>query len=320
MEVMYSLAHFDRPVIPNLSDLVRQLACRAAVIVFGKRLKNGKLTREGRSRCDYLLHLIDKGVVPADAAIVFSGQHGEALLMQSYFMERLGCVTHWMKRVFLEPEARFTRENVEYSLHLLEERRVPFDLVYCISSNYHIEREQAIDILVPEVSDLRKLREKYPSKPVTLLGAPYPFSNFPDETVLWLGSVYRVASWWSPLEVTLRGLSPRAEGAVAEVAHIRAETVKLLELAIEHLDRLERRTPKAEAIADAQLEPAVTRLASRFRPHLVELEKLHGRLIDALGGRPEIPAGPTEWQEGLATLRAAKADLQHAADPDYHVS
>lgn len=317
---MHTLAHFDRPVIPDLSDLVRQLACRAAVIVFGKRLKNGKLTREGRSRCDYLLHLIDRGVIPADAIIVFSGQHGEALLMQSYFMERLGCVTHWMKRVFLEPEARFTRENVEFSINLLEERRAPFDLLYCISSNYHIEREQAIDILVPEVSDLRKLREKYPSKPVTLLGAPYPFSNFPDETVVWLASVYRVASWWSPLEVTLRGLACRSEGGPPEVTHIRAETVKLLELAIEHLDRLERRTPPIEAIADLQLEPAVTRLAARFRPHLVELEKLHRRLTEALAGRPEIPATAAEWQDGLATIRAAKADLQHAADPDYHVS
>ncbi len=307
-------------VIPSLRQAILQLTCRVAVLLLGKRLINGTLTREGRSRCDCLVGLIHDGTIPPDAVIVCSGHRGEAVAMQSYLINRLGDVEHWSNQIILETEARFSRDNIELSMRRLEELQKRFDVVYCISSDYHVQRVEAVDILAPSVSDLRPLRQKYPWKPVTLLGAPYPFARHPSESVRWLASIYCLTHWFAPLEATLYGLQPADGQSEPHIKTIRVETVKLVKMALEHLARLEQKVPLPTDGSNSQVAAAVERVAANFRRHLNALSELVRRMEQAFNGRLEIRAEYEEWDDCLVELRKAKADLQWAADPDYHVN
>ena len=170
-------------------------------VVFGKELKNDRITFEYKDRIDCLIdnlgmmgYLSDtENIMPNGSRILFTGGQKtnniftEARLGQSYFETKLmnnGLVSPTIE---LDLEAKNTIENIENILKILKNEENCF--LYLISTDYHIKRLERIHRLLPKnVSLLAKIDShgiKY--SPLSCL---YRYSSHNDEIKRWQAQLY----------------------------------------------------------------------------------------------------------------------------------
>jgi hypothetical protein len=306
-------------VIPDLWKVLLKSVLRVGVIVLGKKLKHGDLTREGKARCDHLIYMIRLGQVPPTAHIICTGYGGESHAMRSYILDRIGNADYWSDRIIPEPKAAFTRDNIDQSVKLFERDGIQFDATFIVSSEPHIHRVHATDVLVPEFGDFLPLREKYSHKPIFPVAAPYPYTNWADEKVRWLSDVCTTFQWTGPFDTNLYALIADQETGKPHLDVIRRQPVQLFKHALQYLTFLSQQPPVVRGAAQhLTIDWAVNEVQSALATRLPVLEDALERAETALGDNGlEVPACFEDWETIVGEIREARGYIQHRADPDY---
>lgn len=192
-------------------------------VVFGKELKNDRMTFEYKDRIDCMIENLDmkgyfsnkENMVPNGSKILFTGgrKNGGSLTEagqgQDYFKTKLlDKGIELPNDVFeLDLQARNTKDNIEYILKMMEKTidREYKSLLYVISTDYHIDRLEKIDILLPQngslIARINKSGINY-----KFLRSKYRYLSDEDEIKRWQAKLYLDAENFKIMESNLVSL------------------------------------------------------------------------------------------------------------------
>lgn len=301
-------------ILPDLWSVILPLS-RVVVLLLGKKLRNGNITEEGKVRCARLAYLIQIGRIPWNAHIVCSGKNGEAAAFKKELLNHLPDTAYWNKHIHEEERAGFTRENVLFTLKLLKDKRLPFDVLFVVSSSYHIQRVHTTDFLVPEFGDYLPVRREFPWKIIISEEAPYPFSNWHEEFIRWCASVFQLSHWFGPLETMFHGMSPENQRVVKTV---RRPIVAVFKTALYHLHTFASHQPSILETLQAAEKDFIGKVLGQIGTCLNNLDKVAAELEMELKGSWEVPATYERWSEASAEVNKARVTFRNL-DPDYLV-
>lgn len=182
------------------------------MIVLGKKLINGRITREYADRIGFLTQELKLGKINPDL-IGFSGgkteftTQSEAEEGEKYFKSLEKKLSLSVFETFCESQSKNTVENIRnilthvYGYIDFPAKEISLEL---LSSDYHLDRLEIIDERMKTQSLLKPIREMVGE--LNLLRVPYPYTRNYDHIQTWCSKLYRIVDKLTVTRVNIEGV------------------------------------------------------------------------------------------------------------------